>query len=99
MVSAKVYRAASDVVTRKVGDESVIVPVRSHVADLDAVVTLNPVGARIWELLDGRHDLAAIAFTICEEYEVEPETAWADVDEFVRSLEEAKLVEPLGETR
>jgi hypothetical protein len=99
MVSAKVYRATSDVVTRKVGDESVIVPVRSHVADLDAVVTLNPVGARIWELMDGSRDLAAIAGAICEEYEVEPETAQADVDEFVRSLEEAKLVERVGESR
>jgi hypothetical protein len=98
-VSEIVYRPASDVVARKVGDESVIVPVRSHVADLDAVVTLNPVGARIWELLDGHRDLAAIAGTICEEFEVEPETAWADVDEFLRSLEETKLVERVGESR
>ena len=97
MVSETVYRPTSDLVTRKVGDESVIVPVRSHVADLDAVVTLNPVGARIWELLDGRRNLEAIAGTICEEFEVEPETARADVGEFVRSLEEAKLVERVGE--
>ena len=96
MVSESVYRPTSDVVTRKVGDESVIVPVRSHVADLDAVITLNDVGTRIWELLDGRRDLAAIASTICEEYEVELQTARADVDEFIRSLEETKLVERVG---
>jgi hypothetical protein len=96
MVSETVYRPASDVVTRRVGDESVIVPVRSHVADLDAVITLNPVGARIWELLDGRRNLEAIAGTICEEYEVELETARADVDEFIRGLEETKLVERVG---
>jgi hypothetical protein len=99
MVSETVYRPTSDVVTRKVGDESVIVPVRSHVADLDAVVTLNPVGARIWELLDGRRDVDTIAGAISEEYEVEPETARADVDEFIRGLEEAKLVERVGEDR
>ena len=99
MVSESVYRPVPDVVTRKVGDESVIVPVRSHVADLDAVVTLNPVGARIWELLDGRRDVGAIAGTICEEYEVEPDTARSDVDEFIHSLEEAKLVERVGEGR
>jgi hypothetical protein len=96
MVSETVYRPASDIVTRRVGDESVIVPVRSHVADLDAVVTLNPVAARIWELLDGHRDLATIAATICQEYEVEPETARADVDEFIRGLEETKLVERVG---
>ena len=96
MVSETVYRPTSDVVTRIVGDESVIVPIRSHVADLDAVVTLNPVGARIWELLDGRRNLDAIVGTIVEEYEVEPEAARADVDEFIHSLEEAKLVECVG---
>ena len=99
MVSEIVYRPASDVVTRRVGDESVIVPVRSHVADLDAVITLNPVGARIWELLDGQRDLEAIASTICEEFEVEFETARADVDEFIHGLEETKLVERVGEGR
>jgi hypothetical protein len=98
MVSETVYRPASDVVTRRVGDESIIVPLRSHVADLDSVITLNPVGARIWELLDGRRNVDAIAGTICEEFEVEPETAQADVDEFIHSLEEAKLVERVGET-
>lgn len=96
MVSENVYRPATDVVTRKVGDESVIVPVRSNVADLDAVITLNPVGARIWELLDGRRDLDAIAGTIVEEYEVEPDAARADVGEFIQSLEEAHLVERVG---
>ena len=99
MVSENVYRPVSDVVTRKVGDESVIVPVRSHVADLDAVVTLNPVGARVWELLDGKRDVATIVGTIVEEYEVEPEAAQADVDEFVRTLQEAKLIERVGEGR
>jgi hypothetical protein len=99
MVSENVYRPTSDVVTRKVGDESVIVPVRSHVADLDAVVTLNPVGARIWELLDGQRNLEAIAGMICDEYEVEPDTARADVGEFVHSLEAANLVERVGESR
>jgi hypothetical protein len=98
MVSAKVYRQMADVVTRRVGDESVIVPVRSHVADLDAVITLNPVAARIWELLDGQRDLDSIAGTISEEFEVEPETARDDVDEFIRSLEETKLVERVGES-
>ena len=95
MVSTVVYRPAPDLVVRKVGDESVIVPVRSRVADLDAVVTLNPVASRIWELLDGQRGLDAIVETICDEFEVTPETARADVDEFVRNLAEAELIEPV----
>lgn len=93
MVSTVVYRPAPDLVVRKVGDESVIVPVRSRVADLDSVVALNPVASRVWELLDGQRSIDAIVETICDEYEVTPEAARADVDEFVRSLEEAELIE------
>jgi hypothetical protein len=38
-----VYRTAPDLVTRKVGDEAVIVPIRNRVGDLESVFTLNEV--------------------------------------------------------
>jgi len=93
MVSATVYRPVHDIVIRKVGDESVIVPLRTNVADLDSVIALNPVASRIWELIDGHRPLDAIVETICDEYEVSVETARADVDELIRSLGEAQLIE------
>ena len=99
MVSTVVYRPAPDLVVRKVGDESVIVPVRSRVADLDSVVALNPVASRVWELLDGRRSVDSIVDTVCDEYEVTPETARADVDELIRSLAEAQLIEVVEEGR
>jgi coenzyme PQQ synthesis protein D (PqqD) len=95
MVSTVVYRPAPDLVVRKVGEESVIVPVRSRVADLDAVVTLNRVASRVWELLDGQRSVDAIAEAICDEFEVPPETARADVDELIGNLAEGQLIEPV----
>ncbi|HEY2093389.1 MAG TPA: PqqD family protein [Thermoanaerobaculia bacterium] len=93
MVSETVYRTASDVVVRRIGDESVVVPVRSHVGDLDSLFTLNEVASRVWELLDGRRSLDAIIETLCEEFDVTAEVAAKDVEDLIRTLEEAHLVQ------
>jgi hypothetical protein len=50
---------------------------------------VNEVGARIWELADGQHDLAAIAAVISGEFEVTAEEAASEVERFVAELERA----------
>ena len=87
------YRPAGDVVVRRVGDESVIVPIRSRVGDLDSLFTLNDVASRVWELLDGRRPLDSVVETICDEFEVTTDVAAKDVEELIRTLEQAHLVE------
>lgn len=82
-----------DVVVRRVGDESVVVPVRNRVGDLDSIFTLNEVASRVWELLDGKRPLDAIVETICDEFEVTADVAKNDVEELIRSLKEVHLVE------
>ena len=87
------YRPAIDVVVRRVGDESVVVPIRNRASDLDSLFTLNEVAARIWELLDGRRPLGTVVETICEEFEVTPDVAAKDAADLIRTLEEMHLVE------
>jgi hypothetical protein len=57
------------------------------VADLESIYTLDEVGARIWELIDGQRRVEEIRDTIVEEYEVSAEVAEADLIEFVQQLE------------
>jgi hypothetical protein len=85
---AKRYQKNPDMVSRLIGDELVLVPIRRNVADLEAVFTLGGTGTRIWELIDGRLTVAELLARIVEEFEVEPEQAEADLGEFLRSLEE-----------
>jgi hypothetical protein len=67
---------------RSVSDEGglVVLPNRSEVK------VLNPVGTRIFELLDGTRTVGEIAATIANEYDVTTEQSRIDVDEFVASL-------------
>jgi len=88
----------SDLVTRCVAGETIIVPVRAHVAELDSIFTLNEVGTLIWERIDGRTQVGQIAEAICRAYQIALEEAGKDVVEFLDCLETAGLIRPTGET-
>jgi hypothetical protein len=59
----------------------VVLPGRSEVK------VLNPVGIRIYGLLDGSHSVAEIADVLVSEYEVAEDEALQDVRAFVDELE------------
>jgi hypothetical protein len=79
-------------VSRKVGDEIVVVPVRAGVANLEAIFTMNAVGATIWGRLDGKTDATTIAEIVAAEYDVSAGEAAADVREFLAALVAKGLV-------
>lgn len=67
---------------RTMGEETYIV----STSDSTLHLLPNEVATRIWSLADGRHSLRQIHREICEEYEVDPAVAEADLREFVSSL-------------
>lgn len=87
----------SDFVTRCITGETIIVPVRAGVGDLDSIYTVNEVGTRIWELIDGRTPVSRIVEAITNEYEITPEEAEKDIVEFLGSLEAAGLIQPAAQ--
>ena len=54
---------------------------------------LNPVGARVWQLLAEGRTSESILDLLIDEYEVAPETLQADVAALLRDLEAQQLVE------
>lgn len=81
-----------NLVTRSIAGETLIVPVRSGIADLECIYALNEVGSRIWGLLDERTPVKKIVKAICSEYDVTTEQAASDISELLSSLEAAGLV-------
>jgi len=53
---------------------------------------LNPVGSRIWELIDGERGVEEIVGVIVKEFDVEPARADEDVRSFVQEVLEKGLV-------
>jgi len=79
-------------VTRKIANETIIVPITNDIADLDSVYTLNEVASFVWELLETRQSPAAIAAAVAAEYNVSGDQAARDVDELLNELETKGLV-------
>ncbi|HEY7290135.1 MAG TPA: PqqD family protein [Vicinamibacterales bacterium] len=83
-----VFAIRSDrIAARKVGGEMVILS-----ADDSSVFVLNEVGTFIWESSDGRTTLDAIINRMCEEFDVDRDTARQDAAAFVESLSAAGLL-------
>ena len=81
-----VYVRNDRVVSRKIVDELILVPIRQSVADMEALYTVNEVGARVYELIDGKRAVREIVEAIVSEFDVAFETAEADVREFIAQL-------------
>jgi hypothetical protein len=92
------YRKNTDMVSRQIGDEFILVPVRRNVADLESIYTLGGAGVRIWEMLEGQLTGRELRDRLVEEFEIEPEEAEADLIEFLQQLEEIDgIVEAEGQ--
>lgn len=87
------YRPRSDVRFRRIGEEAVVV--RQAAPE---VLVLNPVGARVLELLAGGEPLGAVGAKLAAEFEVAPAAAAADARVFAAELESAGVIEPAPET-
>jgi hypothetical protein len=96
-MSANGFLEEKNFVTRKIAGETIIVPVRAHVGELDSVYSLNELGTLIWDLLRDGKKKREITQVICETYEISPAQAEVDVREFLQSLAEANLIKEMSE--
>ncbi|MGQ9619629.1 MAG: PqqD family protein [Bacteroidales bacterium] len=80
------------VVTRKTGNEYILVPVSSNIADMDTIYTLNETGAFIWELIDGKMTVEEIIGEVIKEFDTDRKTATRDVFDFINSMEKYLII-------
>jgi hypothetical protein len=86
------FSKGSDFVSRYIAGETIIVPVKHNVGDLNSIYTLNDLGTRIWDLIDGQTNVKQVIETITKEYEVPEEEAAKDIAEYLESLKAAGLI-------
>ena len=82
-----------EIVSREIAGETILVPIRGKLVDLQRIFSVNPVGAHIWQQLDGKRTLAEVRDSVLATFDVEEGRAEADLQEFVAELVEAELVE------
>jgi len=82
----KRYKKDPNIVSRKIANEFILVPIRHNVGDLESIYTLNEVAARIWELIDGKRTVGEIRDKLLQEFEVTPQEAEKDLSGYIGEL-------------
>lgn len=82
----KIFRRDSQVVSREILGERILVPISCKAGDIGRIYVLNEVGAYSWTLFDGIKSLRQIASILVDEYEVSIERAESDLFNFADRL-------------
>ena len=77
---------------RSVADEGCLVVVPSRAA----VEVLNPVGGKIYSMLDGKHTTDDIVRALVEEFDVNEDEARKDLDAFLDELRDNEMLVTAG---
>ncbi len=85
-------KRSDHVVTRKIGEELVLVPVSGERGDLEVIFRLDQVGAFIWERLAEETTSEELTASIVENFDVTAERAGQDLAAFLADLKEAHLL-------
>ena len=87
------YKKSANIVSRKIAEETVLVPIRQTLGEEPSIYTLNEVGARIWELIDGSLSICKIRDRVASEFDVDPEVVEKDLLGLLSQLKEIGLVQ------
>lgn len=83
----------SGYMVRPVAGSYVVVATGEKTVDFNGIMTLNETGNFLWEKLVDGATKKELVDAMLAEYEVDAETAAADIDRFLTKLEEADLAE------
>lgn len=87
-----IYTQAENIVTRKVMDEILLVPICGDIASMENIFTLNSSGYFIWTLLENELPLSAVVERMSDHYGLRMEIVQQDVCELIVELKASGLV-------
>ncbi|MCM8796977.1 MAG: PqqD family protein [Candidatus Omnitrophica bacterium] len=88
-----IYAPSEDVVARDIQGEFILVPVTSGIGDLeDEIFSLNETGRVIWEKMDGKKTLRAIAKELAYVYAASQKEIEEDILGITKELFNRKMI-------
>jgi hypothetical protein len=85
-LSPELYMRSRAVVSRLIGGETLVLPVRGDIGDLASFYALNETATTVWEALEKPRSLREIGDVIGQKYEISKEKAEEDIASFVREM-------------
>ncbi len=81
-----------ELMKRSIAGDTFLVPVGKTIYDSNGLFLLTEVGAFIWDLLPQVQTEEEILSAILAEYDVDSETAAADIAEFMNKLRDMQII-------
>lgn len=78
---------SGDLIEADIDDDKVMMSVESGM-----YFGLNPVAARVWELLAQPRNMTEVVEVLTQEFDVDPDQCRSDVAHFIEQLNENKLI-------
>ncbi len=82
-----------ELIKREIAGDCILVPVGKAIYDNNGLFALNPVAARIWDILPDVQTEEEILVALLEEYDIDRETAQQDVSDFLCELKRFGIIE------
>ena len=79
-------------VLREIAGDNILVPVGETALDFNGLITLNEVGAFLWNKLQNEITIDELVQEILDEYEVDEDTPRKDILEFIGYLQNADII-------
>ena len=79
-------------ILRKVADTYVVVAIGAEAKKHNVMITLNETGGLLWEKLSEGAEKSDLVDAILEVYDIDRETAEADVDRFIQKVTAEGLI-------
>ena len=80
-------------ILRTVAGNSIVLAVGERSRSFNKMIKLNETGSFLFSLLQKETDERSLLSALCEKYEIDEETAKADISAFLSSLREADVLE------
>jgi hypothetical protein len=81
-----------NMVTRVIGDETILLPIYKTSDEINCIYTLNKVASRVWEMFDGKKTLGQIKKHILKEFDTTPREVDKEIQKLLKDLKEIKAI-------
>ena len=86
-------RVDKEFVLREIAGDYVIIPTGKTVLSFNGLISVNEIGAFLWELLQEETTIEELVAAVLKEYEVDEKTAREDIEEFIDRLAAGNVLE------
>lgn len=78
---------------RNIADHWMVVPLGERVINFNGLITLSETGAFLWDKLQQESNIDDLLQSLLEDYDVDKDTAYCDIEEFINSLRSGGVLE------